>query len=207
MSWKKSINENSTGLSNDLKKCKTCKEYKETYNFYKDKYTKDWFTSSCIICRKEKWKKWYSENTEKARQIWRDWYYKSRERNIENSRNYKINNREKVSEYWKRYRKEYYKRWYVKLKSIASWRNRRKQYNTLSDWSITIQSLDLLLSEQLWKCNHCWILLEWLVSDNWCSWKHLDHIIPLSKWWTHVLSNVQWLCWKCNLKKWDRWIG
>ena len=48
-----------------------------------------------------------------------------------------------------------------------------------------------------WKCKICNCNLKE------CEY-HLDHIIPLSKWWLHTILNVQRLCQKCNIVKQDK---
>jgi len=32
---------------------------------------------------------------------------------------------------------------------------------------------------------------------------HIDHIKPLSKWWNNEIKNLQLLCQRCNLKKYN----
>lgn len=95
--------------------------------------------------------------------------------------------------------KEYYNtsenRRYTKKLDRAK---RRAVINSMSDNSITIIFLKNLLEKQNNKCNYCWKNISEHTS------RHLDHIIPLSKWWIHSISNVQWLCCRCNLKKWSK---
>jgi 5-methylcytosine-specific restriction endonuclease McrA len=33
---------------------------------------------------------------------------------------------------------------------------------------------------------------------------HIDHIIPLSKWWPHSIWNIQILCPFCNMSKYNK---
>jgi len=55
------------------------------------------------------------------------------------------------------------------------------------------------IKKQNYNCNHCGINLNNVK-------KHLDHIIPLSKWWKHKIDNVQYLCMHCNCSKWNKFI-
>lgn len=90
---------------------------------------------------------------------------------------------------------------YREVKRIRASNYRAKKITT-SDWTITIENTKELFDKQGWCCNHCWIDLnkEDVI-------KHLDHIHPISTWWTHSLDNVQRLCKYCNLSKWNRFYG
>lgn len=74
---------------------------------------------------------------------------------------------------------------------------RRALVNGTADKTITYKSTQELLSKQNNKCNYCSIDITDRDS------RHLDHIYPISKWWSHSINNVQWLCCRCNLKKSD----
>ena len=74
---------------------------------------------------------------------------------------------------------------------------RRALKLSTSDWTINIEATTELLDKQWWVCNYCGIDIIDRTS------RHLDHIYPLSKWGTHSIDNVQWLCCKCNLIKSD----
>ena len=59
------------------------------------------------------------------------------------------------------------------------------------------------LLERAWfKCQACW---EKPNKDNDIV-LHIDHIIPVNLGWLDVIENMQVLCNKCNLSKWDRFI-
>lgn len=77
---------------------------------------------------------------------------------------------------------------------------RRALINNTSDDTINIISTNNLLHLQNYKCNYCKID----IIDR--KTRHLDHIIPLSKWWIHTINNIQWLCCKCNLEKSNKLI-
>lgn len=69
------------------------------------------------------------------------------------------------------------------------------------DGSITGKSVISLLKKQNYKCGICCIYLDKK------SHKQLDHIKPVSKGGHHIISNVQWLCRKCNIIKKDKYNG
>ncbi len=103
---------------------------------------------------------------------------------------YKRKNLDKIKIKNANYKKT--ERW--RLSSVAYRWKRRIKIKESSDWSVTKESIKLLLESQWWKCKNC-------NSDRKL---HLDHIYPLSKWWTHTINNVQWLCQTCNLTKWAK---
>lgn len=91
--------------------------------------------------------------------------------------------------------KRYYRtpRWREVMRN--NWNIRRARKLSTSDWSVTHELLENLLEEQEFSCNIC------ICDINDRTTRHLDHIIPLSKWGWHTADNVQWLCCACNLSK------
>lgn len=75
---------------------------------------------------------------------------------------------------------------------------RRALINNTCDNTINYKLIINLLKQQNYKCNYCW---KDILKHNS---RHLDHIYPLSKWWIHSIKNVQWLCCKCNLEKYNK---
>jgi hypothetical protein len=94
-------------------------------------------------------------------------------------------------------RMEYRKTEKWRLVKLNERHRRRQMIKTTNDWSVTQYSLDDMLDSQKWLCNICWCNIQNRED------RHLDHIYPLSKWWLHTISNLQWLCVKCNLSKGD----
>lgn len=122
---------------------------------------------------KEYNKKYYQDNKEAISKRWREYYIKN------------IEQRKLASKEYRKKNKEYY---------LAYKRWRETRILDSNDNTITQDNLMLLLDHQKNKCSICWCNLKY-------NKKHLDHIIPISKWWIHSIFNVQRLCAKCNLEK------
>lgn len=92
--------------------------------------------------------------------------------------------------------------WVLSYKKTFNWKqvssiSNKKRYNLISltdDKTINIKTLLDIFKSQFFKCKYCKLCL--VVNK-----KHLDHIIPISRWWLHTLTNVQYLCAKCNMVK------
>jgi len=84
-----------------------------------------------------------------------------------------------------------------KIVSMNRAHRRRQIINNTKDNSINILFINNMINKQYNSCNICkeLLVLSWV-------WKyHIDHIIPLSKWWFHQASNIQILCPLCNMRK------
>lgn len=91
---------------------------------------------------------------------------------------------------------------HIELSKLGAQESRRKRkalQKTTADGSITRKALRGLLIRQDYKCAACTSELQK---------KHLDHIMPLSRGGKHILTNVQWLCPKCNMTKHNKvgWV-
>lgn len=145
--------------------------------------TKFRWPMKCMNCKK--WNKMSDEEKEKKKKINKE---KRRLRNIMYKEKHKDRLREYNSKYIKNRRKndeEFY------LRHLISVNKRRA---TIVNWDVTYEQLQQKLISQDMKCVYCWCDLS-LVQ------KHLDHIVPLSKWWTHEIWNLHWTCSICNLSK------
>lgn len=191
-----------------MKKCWRCKTFKGYENFRKAK-TKDWYFSYCIDCNKEHQKEWKENNKEKMKLYmaeYHKWYYQENKEKIdEKNKKWADNNRVKVKIHMDKYR---WKPWIMDMrnkkrsewwkmnpeKNIEKCRKRKSIIKNTCDGTVTKESLNSLIVNQWYKCNIC----SCDISKN----PEKDHIIPLSKWWQHTISNIQYLCWLCNRKKW-----
>lgn len=117
----------------------------------------------------------------------------------------KLDNREKILQSYKEYHKrtesirkiwckEYNQRPEVKYMNRIKSSKRRRNLNVVSDGTVTVITTLQLMELQKWKCKLCGCCLRWIEY-------HLDHIIPLAKWWLNSIGNVQRLCKHCNLTK------
>ena len=147
-------------------------------------------TKICTICKNEK----YVDNFYKKNR-WIYWVSAfCKECKSKKDWEYYIINRERIINRVSGYNKT--DKWREIHRLVCS--NRRAAKATTSDWTITILSTKKLLDNQWWCCTLCWLDINERTA------RHLDHIHPLAKWWTHTLDNVQWLCCKCNLTKSDK---
>lgn len=170
---------------------------------------------------KTKYKEWRLNNIEKKRENDRLYIAKNRDeiskrrraKYWSNPEKYRARGRENCkSEEYKRKRREYYQRykqyaadkikeWRIRFKksengsisSRAHCHRRREKIKNNDDGTITPASLRQLLEKQNRKCNIC--------GGDVMPHGHLDHIFPVSRGGAHTISNVQWLCQTCNLKK------
>ena len=179
-----------------MKHCNKCNTDKDIIYFWIETRSKDGRRSTCKICHKkvqDEWELknkdkrqkqaiiWEQENKDKRQKQWKE--YKQKHLHISRARDkYKYDNDEDF-----------------RKRKINQVKNRDIIKNNTSNWTITKDSLNKLLLLQDVKCNHCNCCL---ITNK----KHLDHIRPISKLWKHILSNVQYLCSKCNNTKWNRFI-
>lgn len=127
--------------------------------------------SRCKECSSEDKAEYLSRNPNQ----WREYYYAYRDKLLEYSRQYKKSDKYKL-----------YK---------VNDKHKRRQIEQYSDNSVTQESLDDMLLTQNSLCNICKCNIENRSS------RHLDHIYPISRWWLHTITNLQWLCVTCNLSK------
>jgi len=72
---------------------------------------------------------------------------------------------------------------------------RRALKKSTEDWTVTEKAINELIFMQSNKCNECSKdLIDY----------HIDHIVPLIKWWEHSIYNCQILCPTCNMQKSDK---
>lgn len=205
----------------NMKRCPKCGETKSIDDFYKNKSRKDGYSAWCKACDNASNKKYVQNNREHMREYERYEYYKNHEEHKRRSREYVKKNKDKV----RQARKEYYEKNREKIlahnrlynqenKEKISARNksyyeshkedflfkareRKKKIKETKDGTITKEALDCMYEQQFHKCDYCGANLDELG-------KHLDHILPLAKDGTHTLSNVHWVCPRCNLSKNDQ---
>lgn len=142
------------------------------------------------------------------------WWHKPRCKSCQ--RQYYYDNKESIKVYRKEYSKTYIpsnevlerrrlrNRLYKQTEKYKLYKHndkhKRRQLVKYSDNSVTQESLDDMLLTQNSLCNICKCHIEPRSS------RHLDHIYPISRWWLHTISNLQWLCVSCNLSKSNKLI-
>ena len=205
----------------DTKRCPRCGETKSIDDFYKNKSRKDGHSAWCKTCDNANNKKYVQNNQEHMREYERYEYYKNHEAHIRRRREYVKNNKEKV----KRIREKYYqnnreqilargkiytqenkdkisarnKAYYELHKEdfLFRARERKQKIRETKDGTITKDTLNAMYETQNHRCAYCDNNLDELG-------KHLDHIMPLAQGGVHTISNVHWVCPKCNLSKNDK---
>ena len=175
-----------------IKKCNNCWEIKEINEFRK-------YRNSCKKCERLKYpnKIYYEKNKEKILKQKKEYYIKNKEKIMSKidreqrrkyDKIYKEKNREKI----KQYRLSDHFKMLARIKRAK----RRALIKTVDDWTINKDSILDLLEKQNYKCNITWNSL--------LGWFELDHIIPLSKWWLHTISNIQLTTMVANRSKWNK---
>lgn len=71
---------------------------------------------------------------------------------------------------------------------------RRERIRETSDGSVTAVALLATWNTQGGRCALCDIVLRLTIA-------HIDHIYPIGRGGHHIISNIQWTCATCNLKK------
>ena len=166
----------------------TIKEYHKTDKFkeYRKKYEK---TDKFKEYRKEFYK------TDKYKT------YQKEYRKTDKCKEY--NKKYNKSDKHKELQKEYLKtdKWKLNQKNYTH--RRRQIIKTTDDKTVTLEFINNLIILQKWECKWCKekLIKKWKVNY------HIDHIIPISKWWLHTASNIQLLCKNCNSSKNNRTIN
>ncbi len=174
------------------------KIYRDAHKEEENKKARDRMANPEVKNRKKEADKRYREkNRQKLRDDARQKMIDNPEYAKERRISAKISNKKN-----KATRDKYKKTEKYRLSSINSTSKRRIKHKTQSDGTLPVrlditgltEDLLALLSGQKYKCNNCHIEL----TD-----KHLDHYIPISVGGIHSITNVQWLCPQCNMKKSD----
>jgi 5-methylcytosine-specific restriction endonuclease McrA len=137
----------------------------------------------------------------------RDYYKRHREEHLARCREYRAKNPDYIQK-WKDEHPGYDKKWREEhpgysTEKTSVWRrnhplewrahhkaNEHKRRRALNNGDLTGEQWLELLAQCNYKCVKCGK-----------PYKHMDHIIPISRGGKHTLSNVQPLCAKCNLSK------
>lgn len=86
-----------------------------------------------------------------------------------------------------------YKKWDIEFTKVIKINNWLRNRNI--NWKDKLK----VLKRDNYTCVKCW---RSPATERGCI-LHIDHIIPFSKWWSNEIDNLQTLCNKCNLWKWN----
>jgi len=170
----------------NLKKCRTCGEYKPIDEYPPKPDNWDNLNHQCKECvnlqgrerywgdieaQRERGRAWGRNNREKVLTASRKWYMENRRRRLAADRKWRKNNPEKSRAIWHRYKA-------------------RKQ-NAAGDFSDDQWKMVRDYYALKGKCPSCGQYDE----------MHMDHVIPLYRGGSNYISNIQPLCKSCNSSK------
>ena len=145
---------------------------------------------------------WKEKNTERYKLNKKKWADKNKDKKAAHDKCYAEKNKRKISEYKKIWQQKNAERLKVLAKEkyeknkedyfcYAHNRRARKKSN---GGTHTAKQAENILKQQNHMCINCKTKLD---KTN----KHKDHIVPLALGGTNDITNIQWLCAKCNLSK------
>ena len=187
----------------DTKKCPQCGEVKSLNDFYVNNSRKDGHTAYCKLCIAINSHDYYLRNKDKCKERIDRWVSENREYVRERGKKYRKDKPDIEFNKQKRYRERHKEQLYLKGKKYREehkdyfynkHRERQSLKNGVSDGTVTLEAEQTLFELQDGKCAYCGCDLN-------INGKHLDHILPLSRGGQHSVSNVHWVCPKCNLSK------
>jgi hypothetical protein len=165
--------------------------------------TRDWDKrGNCKECKRERARKWYKANPEKARENNRKWYEANTERHREHTRKWRAANPEKhreSSKQWGRNNPE------KRKERLRKWRKDNPDKNTAAKQRYRTKKT---------KAGGSYTAAEWKALckqyNNHCCYPgckrtdlHADHVVPVSRGGTSDISNMQPLCSRHNTSKGD----
>lgn len=188
-----------------LKYCPTCQTIKSFADFYSDIKKGDGLYGRCKLCHNQVTYKWARNNPEKVNALTKKSYERNKQNWISTRTRYKKENRAALREYRKQqYRENQEKErkqnriWSrsnpERIKALAH--NRRTKLLN-AEGSHTADDLKLLWEQQDGRCAYCDCELT-------PEYRHLDHVMPLSRGGSNWPSNLAWACPPCNLSKNNR---
>lgn len=192
--------------------CTNCNIDKEIIYFWIDKKKKSWLSSWCNECKYSSSKKWRDENKKRmkeySKEYHKEWYKKNKDEKLKKNKEYAKKNPDIMKKAFDKYidkpwirekRNEKTKEWRknnIEKDRLKCSKRRARIKNSYIDWSITEKAINEMYISQKWLCKIC--------NCDISKWFERDHIIPLSKWWSHTILNIQLLCKFCNRSKRDK---
>lgn len=208
------------------KKCPKCGMVKDIGDFYTCKSRRDGFTSWCKSCSNISHKNYVENNREHLREYDRMQYYAKHEEHLESRRKSNLRNKDSIKiarkkwyeenkenilkndkEYYEKNREnalktmhKYYLNHIDEIKEKATMRKRTVR--GVSDGTVTKESLEDMFEQQGGMCAYCGKEITKKSKDPYA--RQLDHIIPICRGGLNTLSNVHWVCPRCNKSKGGR---
>lgn len=133
---------------------------------------------------KELNRKWRAENLDRKRATTKDWYER-----VGRSRRDPAKQRD-ANARWRKANPERFRE--LNRMSVAVRKVRLAKAQTIP---FTVEQLEARLAFYGWKC--------WMCKT--APFEHLDHVKPISKGGSHMLSNLRPACGFCNMSKKDKW--
>lgn len=200
-------------MNTDTKQCPDCGETKplDAEHFYRNKRSKNGFSSYCKVCTNARNKKWRDENPEQWQRI-----------NIESTKEWRKKNPEKQRELSRTQNRQWKKKNPEAYRAIQRRSNKKRlithpddNRRTSREYARRLQAAggkisqdikDLLYEDQGGLCAYCGVDLDSLDHTH-----HIDHVIPLSRGGTNDYDNLVCCCRPCNSSKGgkllDEWDG
>lgn len=178
-------------MSNQTKRCSSCKEHYQLDNFYSDKSKKDGLSGCCKECAKSQVRSY--QKSLKGKAVLNA--YKSSDAYKESLKKY--NHSEA--------RKESHKKYYLSEKFRSKNRERERIRRAKKNKTVVKDFSEVdVLNKHGAVCHICGKDIDLSAPRTSGLGLHLDHVIPLVKGGTHTIENVKPSHAKCNVAKGGR---
>ncbi len=188
-------------ISENEKRCSTCKATKPISEFYKDPTRGDGFYTTCKTCHAKHVKNWQTRNSEKFREMNLNWKHTHKEKHREHNKNWAKANpekRRKTIATWRNKNPEYGKNWRKNNKEKIKHYTQNRRARVLGNGGeLTKEEWAAILDFYGHKCLCCGRDDVKLT---------IDHVLPIFHGGKHSADNVQPLCGPCNSRKKDKHI-
>lgn len=198
-----------------LKVCKRCEKEKPLEDFYKHPETRDRRQPRCIQCMSEAakadrphrnatnrvWKKknrakvaegdrrYWRENSEKCNAVHNSWWAKNLDKRKKKDRRFYRKNRDRLLQKRGIWAKE-------NPHIVNAWNATHRARRRNASGKHTGEEAILLLEKQEYRCANPYCAADLRLVKG-----HKDHKTPITRDGSNDISNLQWLCAPCNLKK------
>lgn len=147
----------------------------------------------CVECQRISMKTNYDANPTPSRNRSKEWNRKNKDKVAQKNKIYREKHKERLREINAARARKWFKE--NKERAIQT-RHARRALQRNAPGSHTAEQLRELLIRQRYKCAFCLTDIK--------KKRHLDHIHALTAGGSNDISNLQWLCPTCNLRKHDK---